>query len=104
MASVSPPPFNAMGGLGHALMEVMRGTVVSFLSILTIINFRSLLATSCYNLYHFLSKWSVSMQQWYMHPYLSPLWWDCIDGSDEIGCSKLYQSIRVGIGIHTMEI
>ena len=28
MASVSPPPFGAMGGLGDALMEVMRETAV----------------------------------------------------------------------------
>ena len=36
MASVSPLPYDAMGGLGDALMEVMRGTAVSFLSILTV--------------------------------------------------------------------
>lgn len=29
MASVSPPPFGAMGGLGGALMVVMRETAVS---------------------------------------------------------------------------
>ena len=29
MACVSPPPFDVMGGLGDALMEVMRGTAVS---------------------------------------------------------------------------
>ena len=36
MASVSPPPFDAMESLGDALMEVMRGTAVSFRSILTV--------------------------------------------------------------------
>ena len=36
MASVSPPPFDAMGGLGDALMAVMRGTAVSFSTILTV--------------------------------------------------------------------
>ena len=36
MASVSPPLFDAMESLGDALMEVMRGTAVSFLSILTV--------------------------------------------------------------------
>ena len=36
MASVSPLPYDAMGELGDALMEVMRGTAVSFLSILTV--------------------------------------------------------------------
>ena len=72
MASVSPPPFDAMGGLGDALMEVMRGTAVSILSILTC----SLLATSCYNLYSFLSKWSISMQQWYVCPLLLSMQWE----------------------------
>ena len=33
MASVSPPPFDAMEGLEDALMEVMRGTAVSFSTI-----------------------------------------------------------------------
>ena len=36
MASVSPLLFDAMGGLGDALMEVMRETAVSFQSILTV--------------------------------------------------------------------
>ena len=39
MASVSPLPFDAMVGLGNALMGVMRGTAVSFLSILTVTKF-----------------------------------------------------------------
>jgi len=30
---VSDPPIDAMGGLGHALMEVMRETAVSFSTI-----------------------------------------------------------------------
>ena len=33
MVSVSPPPFDVMGGLGDALMAVMRETAVSFSSI-----------------------------------------------------------------------
>ena len=37
MGSVSPPPVDALG-LGLALMEVMRGTAVSFSPILTVIN------------------------------------------------------------------
>ena len=53
MASVSPPPFDAMGGLGGALMEVMREIAVSFLLILTVTNFCSLLAVDSYFLLQF---------------------------------------------------
>ena len=42
MASVPPPPFDAMGRLGDALMEVMRGTAVSSSTILTVVTFCSL--------------------------------------------------------------
>ena len=49
----------------------------TFLNHLTVVNFCSCwqlyLSTTCYILYSFLSKWSISMQQWYMHPLLSPL-------------------------------
>ena len=76
MGSVSPPLFDALE-FGHALMEVMRGTAVSFSPILTVINSCSIIVISeydtCYNLYSFLSKWSISMQQQYMHPLLSSL-------------------------------
>jgi len=44
MVRVSPPPFDAMGGLGDALMEVMRGTAVSLSTILTDVTFCSIIA------------------------------------------------------------
>ena len=53
MASVSPPPFDVMG-LGRALTEVMRETAVSFLLILTVTNFCSLLAVDSYFLLPFI--------------------------------------------------
>ena len=76
MASVSPPPHDALD-LGHALMEAMRETAVGFTLILivasshdikTIIEAISLLAL--YNLYSFLSKWSIPMRQWSVYQLL----------------------------------
>ena len=49
MASVSPPPFDVMGGLGDALTEVMRETAVSILLILIVTN----LAVDSYFLFQF---------------------------------------------------
>ena len=58
VASVSPPPYDALE-LGLALMEVMRGTAVSFSTILTVTDSCNILAISeyhytCYILYSFL--------------------------------------------------
>ena len=44
MACVSPPPFDVMGGLGDALMEVMRGTAVSSSTIWHLLQRNSCLA------------------------------------------------------------
>ena len=53
-------------------MEVMRGTAVSFLTILTVTDLY-LNTTIVIIFYSLLSKWSISMQQWYMHPLLSQM-------------------------------
>ena len=36
------------------------------------------LSTTCYYLYSFLSKWCISMQQWYVYQLLWSLWWESI--------------------------
>ena len=54
MVRVSPPPFDAMGGLGDALMGVMRETAVSSSTILTVITFCSLYSSLAAITQHYL--------------------------------------------------
>ena len=56
MVHVSPPPFDAMGGLGDALMEVTRETAVSFSTILTVTDSCLYLNTTLITYVQFLVK------------------------------------------------
>ena len=96
MGSVSPPLLDALD-LGLALMEVMRGTAVSFSPILTVINSCSIIVISEYNI--LVTICTVSCQSTAFQCSNGTCIFfsrrcdgtvDCIDDSDETGCgSKL---------------
>ena len=97
MANVSPPPFDAMEGQGDAPMEVMRGTAVSLLSILTVTNLFLIkrlviiFAVSCQSGAFRCNNGTCILSSRRCDGTV-----DCIDDSDETGCgSKLLKNLEI---------
>ena len=96
MASVPPPPFDAMEGLGDALTEVMRGTAVSFSTIFKVTNLylNMILSTvSCQSGAFRCNNGTCILSSRRCDGTV-----DCIDNSDETGCgSKLLKDLEIKV-------
>ena len=102
MGSVSPPPVDALG-LGLVLMEVMKGTAVSFSPILTAINSCNIVVIYEYDILVTICTASCQSTAFRCSNGTCILFSrrcdgivDCIDDSDETGCgSKLSNNLEV---------
>ena len=97
MASVPPPPFDAMEGLGDAPMEVMRGTAVSFSTIFTVTNlYLNMILVIIFTVSCQSGAFRCSNGTCILSSRRCDGTVNCIDDSDETGCgSKLSKNFEI---------